>query len=207
MGSPFPSGEGSQGQFHTHANYASLKHALNQGERTDGVQKNTLSRIYVAVPPNDRAKFFDSIGDGHVKTRLAPQLTGTTRDDTGGSNVGKVATLSNTVASVARVGTRQGLVAADTADTRSFATQDALDGMTTAQATQAVARATQAGVKSAAANTAKSAELASKALAEANARIDAKVAQMGLPAATAKAYANGLKNAAAAQVAQAVRGE
>jgi len=89
MGSPFPSGEGSQGQFHTHANYASLKHALNQGERTDGVQKNTLSRIYVAVPPNDRAKFFDSIGDGHVKTRLAPQLTGTSRDDQGGSNVGK----------------------------------------------------------------------------------------------------------------------
>lgn len=89
MGSPFPSGEGSQGQFHTHANYASLKHALNQGERTDDVQKNTLARIYLAVSPSDRAKFFDSIGSGFVKTNLAPQLTGTTRDDTTGSNVGK----------------------------------------------------------------------------------------------------------------------
>lgn len=89
MGTPFSRGEGSQGQFHTHANYASLKHALNHGERTDGLQKNTLARIYVAVSPTDRAKFFDSIGDGHVKTRLAPQLTGTTRDATDGSNVGK----------------------------------------------------------------------------------------------------------------------
>lgn len=89
MSSPFPSGEGSQGQFHAHANYASLKHALNQGERTDGVQKNTLARIYVAVSPSDRAKFFDSIGSGFVKTQLAPQLTGTTRDATGGSDVGK----------------------------------------------------------------------------------------------------------------------
>jgi len=89
MGSPFPSGEGSQGQFHTHANYASLKHALNNGERTDDVQKNTLARMYVSVPNEDRRKFFDSIGSDFVKSRLAPQLTGTTRDAADGSSVGR----------------------------------------------------------------------------------------------------------------------
>lgn len=89
MSSPFPEGEGSQGQFHDRVNYASLKHTLNSGERTDTVQKNTLARIYVAVPVEDRRKFFDSIGDGHVQAQLAPQLTGTTRDDVSGSNVGK----------------------------------------------------------------------------------------------------------------------
>lgn len=89
MGSPFPRGEGSQGHLHEHANYSTLKHALNHGARSDTFQKNTIARIYVAVSPTDRARFFDSIGDGHVKTRLAPQLTGTTRDATDGSNVGK----------------------------------------------------------------------------------------------------------------------
>lgn len=89
MSSPFPAGQGTQGQFGTQANYASLKHTLNQGERTDPNQKNTLTRIYVAVSPNDRTRFFDSIGDGHVKTQLAPQLTGTTRNATDGASVGK----------------------------------------------------------------------------------------------------------------------
>ena len=89
MPSPFPAGEGTQGHFHEHANYSTSKHSLNAGERTDVQQKNTLARIYVAISPTDRVKFFDSIGDDHVRAKLAPQLTGTTRDATDGSNVGK----------------------------------------------------------------------------------------------------------------------
>lgn len=88
MPKPFPSGEGFQGHFHRHANYSTSKHALNSGERYDPVEKNTLARIFVAVPPNERTLFFDSIGDRHVQSKLAPAVTGTTRDATG-DGVGK----------------------------------------------------------------------------------------------------------------------
>lgn len=74
----FNPAQGSGGVFAGWIQGATPKYAKNRGFRSD-LFRDTLSRIFIRVTPEDAALFQASVADNHVRTQLLPRVSGDPR--------------------------------------------------------------------------------------------------------------------------------